>query len=130
MATWQEMSLDCLRAAQQLYREGRLRSSVNRSYYAAYCALASELVGRGIRFAHGWHNPGHDQLPDLMLNNTSLPRDSRYRLNKAIRILRMAREDADYRPNVSVDRALALDCLRIALRVTDILEIKDEQAKQ
>jgi uncharacterized protein (UPF0332 family) len=119
------MSLDCLRAAKRLLDEGYFRSSISRAYYAAYCAATIELVERGFTFAHGWNNPSHEQLPDLILNNTALPRDKRWRINKSLRILRQAREDADYRPGVTVDRALALACIHSAVDVLQILEIQD-----
>jgi uncharacterized protein (UPF0332 family) len=123
--TWRELSLDSLRAAKALLDAGHLRSSVSRAYYAAYCAAASELAGRGVTFAHGWNNPSHEQLPDLILNNTALPRDQRWRVNKALRILRRAREDADYRPGVTVDRSLAVACIHSAIDVLEVLEILD-----
>ncbi|MFQ6042163.1 MAG: HEPN domain-containing protein [Candidatus Poribacteria bacterium] len=117
MATWQELSLECLRAAKMLAGEGYWRSSVNRSYYAAYCAVTSELVARGVRFARGWNNPPHEQLLNLITHNLSLPLNVRRRLRKFIRLLRHAREDADYRPGASVDRATALNCIRSAVLV-------------
>jgi uncharacterized protein (UPF0332 family) len=129
LATWQELSLDCLQAAQKLLEAEHLRSSISRSYYAAYCAVTSELVARGVAFAHGWDNPAHDQLPDLILHNTALPRNARYELNKAIRRLRRAREDADYRPGVSLVRSDAINCLRDALFVMRILGAEDESGK-
>jgi uncharacterized protein (UPF0332 family) len=123
------MSLDCLRAAKALAGEGYWRSSVNRSYYAAYCAVTSELVARGVRFARGWNNPPHEQLPNLIAHNLTLPLDVRRRLRKLIRILRQMREDADYRPGISVDRPMALDCLRDAMAVLKDLGVQDEQAE-
>lgn len=122
MATWREMSRECLQVAQQSFHDGRLRRSISSAYYAAYGAVTSRLVDQKVNFAHGWNNPAHDQLPDLILNNLSLPKSARYRLNKAIRILRRAREDADYRPGASIDQALARDCLRNATRIIEALE--------
>ncbi|HIE27846.1 TPA: hypothetical protein EYP66_11220 [Candidatus Poribacteria bacterium] len=43
--------------------EGYWRSSVNRSYYAAYCAVTSVLVARSVRFARGWNNPTQFDYP-------------------------------------------------------------------
>lgn len=45
---------------------------------------------------------------------------------KLIRILRHAREDADYRPGASIDRAMALNCIRSAVLVLQDLEVQDE----
>lgn len=117
--------MDCLRGAKRLLNDGHLRSSVSRAYYAAYCAATSDLAERAVTFTHGWHNPGHEQLPGLILNNSGLPRANRWRVNRALRLLRQAREDADYRPDVSVDRPLALACVHHATTVLDLLEIYD-----
>ncbi len=126
MATWQELSLECLRAAKMLVGEGYWRSSVNRSYYAAYCAVTNELVARGVRFARGWNNPPHEQLLNLITHNLAFPQNVRRRLRRLIRILRHAREDADYRPGASIDRAMALNCIRSAVLVLQDLEVQDE----
>ena len=80
MATWQEMSLGCLQAAKLLLAEGQWRGSINRSYYAAYCAVSHELVRRGVRFPQGWNNPAHDQLPAMIHNGLTLPQDTRRKL--------------------------------------------------
>ena len=123
------MSLECLRAARRLLQEGYLRRSVNSSYYAAYCAVTSELTTRGVTFAHGWSNPSHEQLPDLVLNNTTLPRNTRYQINRILRRLRTARENADYRPTASIDQVLALACVRDAGTVLFVLGVEDDQTR-
>jgi len=127
LATWQELSLDCLRAAKMLAGEGFWRSSVNRSYYAAYCAVTSVLVARNVRFARGWSNPTHAQLLDLITHNLALPQNVRRRLRKYIRILRQAREDADYRPGISIDRVVSLDYIRNADFVLKELKISEDE---
>jgi uncharacterized protein (UPF0332 family) len=122
VATWRELSLDSLQAAQKLLLEGHWRSSVSRSYYAAYCAVSDQLTRRGVNFAHGWKNPSHDQLPTLIQNTLALPLHTRRQLTRALRRLRAAREDADYRPGIAVDRILALACVQDAILVTQALE--------
>jgi uncharacterized protein (UPF0332 family) len=126
LATWQEVSRECLQAAKRLVGDQYLRSSINRSYYAAYCAVTSELTVRGVTFAHGWNNPAHEQVPDLILHNTTLPLNTRRRLRKLLRVLREAREDADYRPGITIDRTLALNCVRDAIAVLHYLEIEHD----
>lgn len=126
MSTWQELSLDCLHAAKMLSGGGHWRSSVNRSYYAAYCAVTSRLVERRVSFAHGWNNPGHEQLPNLIGHNLPLPRNVRRRLQHLIRYLQEAREDADYRPGKTINRTTALECLHDAKMVLRYLEVQDE----
>jgi uncharacterized protein (UPF0332 family) len=122
VATWRDLSLDSLQAAQKLFTAGHWRSGVSRSYYAAYCAVSDQLVERGLHFAHGWNNPTHDQLTPLMQGTLPLPLDARRQLTRAIRRLRKAREDADYRPGHEVDRALALACIHDAILVLQTLE--------
>lgn len=120
------MSRDALEAAKQLTAPGQWRGSVNRSYYVAYCAVTAALVAHGLSFAHGWNNPAHDQLPDLVGNNLPLPQNTRRSLRKVLRILRRARESADYRPGATIDRALALDCIRYAIIVLHLLEVSHD----
>jgi uncharacterized protein (UPF0332 family) len=121
------MSLDSVEAARGLLKEGRWRSSVSRSYYAAYCALSSRLIQSGARFPQGWNNPSHEQLPALIQNSLALPSvTARRQLNRAIRRLRRAREDADYRPGISVDRTVAMECIRDAAMIQRILRTLEE----
>jgi uncharacterized protein (UPF0332 family) len=122
VATWRELSLDSLEAAQKLLAAGHWRSSVSRSYYSAYCALADQLTRRGVLFARGWRNPSHDQLPNLIQHSLPLPANARRQLARAIRRLRTVREDADYRPRTTVDRSLALACVQDAIFVMQALE--------
>jgi uncharacterized protein (UPF0332 family) len=121
MANWREMSLDNFEAAKELLASGRWRSSVSRSYYAAYCAITEDLDRRNVSFAHGWNNPGHEQLLLLIRHNLILPENSRRQLRRALHRLRIAREDADYRPTTLVDRHMALTCIRDAALVLDIM---------
>lgn len=58
--TWEEMSLARLRAAKALLDLGFYRDSISRSYYAAYCAATSAVIGRNVTFAFGRQNPSHD----------------------------------------------------------------------
>lgn len=49
---WKAMSRERLRAAKALLDDGFYRDSITRSYYAAYCAATSRVVGFGDIFAH------------------------------------------------------------------------------
>lgn len=53
------MGQDCLQSAKLLLAEGQGRGSINRSYYAAYCAVSHELTQRGVGFPRGWNNGVH-----------------------------------------------------------------------
>lgn len=68
MASWKQMSLTCFHSAQALQRLLHWRSSVSRSYYAAYSAVAGELEGRVI-YPRGMRNPPHEALPRLIINH-------------------------------------------------------------
>ena len=117
------MSLDCLEASQVLLTAGLLRRSVSSAYYAAYCAVAGELAARNLRFAHGWNNPPHDQLAELVQNNLALPVNSGRQVARLLRRLRGARESADYRPGATIDETLALASLRDAGTVLRFLGV-------
>ena len=117
METWRELSEDSLRAAEALLREGRYRSSVSRSYYAAYCAATGEIVQSLTTFPNGWNNPPHEKVPAYVQNNLSVPQSRKNRIKGLMRILRQFREDADYRPHRTVGVQAARDCVRDARRV-------------
>jgi hypothetical protein len=67
-----------------------------------------------LAFSHGWQNPAHDQLPDLLYNYTTMTLNTRRRVRKLLRVLRQSREDADYRPGITVNRETALNAVRDA----------------
>lgn len=121
--TWEEMSLVRLRVAKVLLDAGFYRDSISRSYYAAYCAAASCVRDQEASFAHGFRNPSHEQLPRLILNAGKLPITKRRRLNSVLRVLRRAREDAEYRPFVSITRSFALFSLINANAFVELLGI-------
>jgi hypothetical protein len=59
----------------------------------------------------------NEHLLHLLTPHLILPQDVRRRLSRRLRTLRHAREDADYRPRIIVNRALALHCHRDAIVV-------------
>ena len=70
MATWRDLSLECLQAAQNLLRENCLRSSISRSYYSAYAALSGKLEGKVV-YREGRNNPTHADLPTDVTQSAS-----------------------------------------------------------
>jgi uncharacterized protein (UPF0332 family) len=123
MVTWDDMSSEALRAAKTLLKEECYRGCVSRAYYSAYCAAADRLVGKGVRFRHGWQNPAHEQLPDLIRTRfVGISRADLWELIKTIRRLRIQRTDADYRPRVNVDLSFARNALRDASYFRRMLE--------
>lgn len=88
---WAGIRWERLRAAKALLDLGLFRDSISRSYYAAYCAATSVVVGRGAVFAFGRQSPSHDQLPDLIVNAAALSVPQRRKVRKILRVLRVAR---------------------------------------
>lgn len=126
MATWQELGIDSLVAARQLSRTDRLRSSVSRAYYAAYSAVAQHMVAQTVDFPHGWNNPAHEQITRWLESNRRFATNRRRRLVKALRRLRKAREDADYRPGISLNKSEVLELLKEAALVFRLLGVNHE----
>lgn len=121
------MSRDALRAAKNVLDESLPRTSVSRAYYAAYAGITAKLVEHGVRFARGWNNPQHELLPRVINTSRAFEHDERKTLNRAIRRLRLRREDADYRPQNLVDDAVAREAVRDAATVLYVLEIVEER---
>jgi len=95
-------------AAQELLDGGRFRSSISRSYYAAYAAVTHLLIGR-VTFASGRRNPAHEDMLDYIMSNLAgVAVGKRRTARRAYRVLWKARIDADYRPGMRCDRATAL----------------------
>lgn len=119
------MSLDCRHAAQVLIEEKCYRSSISRSYYAAYAAITSKLAEKSITYPQGRGNPSHASLPGYVLNNlTYLPHDMRFWVSDSVKDLFKARADADYVPPAVLDEQLARNMLRSATRIMGIMEVK------
>ena len=126
-ARWQAISLNSRKAAQYLLEVECDRSSISRSYYAAYAAITSALVRQGITLGHDGNNPGHAGLPTLIVNNlTLLPLSVRFDLNKALRRLYAARIEADYDPVKSIDGTATLAAIRDVNRIFMFLAIEEE----
>ena len=120
------MSVNSRKAAQHLLDAECYRSSISRAYYAAYCAVTSQLAGK-YTFPFGGNNPSHPDLPNLILYNLpALPEYKRRAVKQAVSRLWKARVEADYVPGAYTDRNTAVNALRDATRVLLLLEIKDE----
>lgn len=112
-ARWRKTALMTLDSAKALKDSNDPRSCVSRAYYAAYQAATSICILHGdeSQFPAGWHNPTHDQLPDLIANNGDLTRETRWFVRRLLRDLRDARETADYRIAVTVDEQTRIKAL-------------------
>lgn len=103
MATWRDISVQQAQAARQLRGAEVVRPSISRAYYAAYSAATHALHRQGIRRFGKHGNPDHGDVPALVLHTMrNADRSSRQALAGCLHRLRASREDADYRPQVSV----------------------------
>jgi uncharacterized protein (UPF0332 family) len=112
--SWKDLSNGSLLAAEALLREGYHRSSVSRAYYAAYYAATHEIVQKLTTFSYGRKNPTHEKVPTYIQSNLTLSQPKKDALTRLINTLRLFREDADYRPHMSIDDQTARDCIRDA----------------
>jgi uncharacterized protein (UPF0332 family) len=128
MASWQSMSKIALQSAKFLQKaKGKpdLRGSVNRSYYAAYCAIAYALPA-GLKYPRDRRNPPHEMIPELIRRHfgaNALTANQQRELIKAFNQLKDARITADYRPRHTVDGNLADSCYRKAETILATLEV-------
>jgi uncharacterized protein (UPF0332 family) len=118
MATWFDMSNDSLGAAKLLLQKGRMRSCVSRSYYATYAGGTAALLAAGAAVGDDERpNPSHYRLAKLMKHNLDPKRfgeATRKDVSRRVRNLRRARELAEYDPSATIDKQLALQCVRDA----------------
>ncbi len=121
------MSQDNRAAARELLVAERFRSSISRSFYAAYCAMTDALAP-GVSFGHGGNNPAHGDLPNLIVSNLGgLPEGKRRAVRQALLRLWKQRVDADYVPAAFIDRNMAVNALRDANRIITTLGVDDDE---
>jgi hypothetical protein len=96
------------------------RAVCGRPYYSTYALVTSKLP-LGVRFGRGWNNPEHAKLPGYVNQITGLGEEQRRTVKRAIRRLRQRREDADYRPGISVTEREPRESLRDVEEIRGIL---------
>lgn len=97
-----------------------VRGVCSRAYYAAY-ALVTARLPESTSFGRGWRNPEHARLPGHVGRIAGLGETNRQAVRRALRRLRQRREDADYRPGATVDRAIALKSINDVAAIFDLL---------
>lgn len=114
MASWQTISKRNLRTAKEVASTDP-RSSLSRSYYAAFSALSAVLGGVEGAFPMGWETPRHARLSELIL----LHGDPRWRdsVERDIRVLYRLRLDADYRSTVELGSVEASKAAKVAQQI-------------
>ncbi len=125
MATWLEIGLDSFYAAQSLYEQKRYRSSVSRSYYAAFSVVTHHLTKAGARFGGPQETPAHQAVPKLMKLHLPLPQRQLAGSVSIIRRLYAARLAADYQRRTT-DEVTAREAIRDAIAVFRYLEVEYE----
>jgi len=125
MATWQEIGQDSFDAAQTLYEQGRYRSSVSRSYYAAFSMLTYCFSEFGVRFGGLQETPTHQAVPKLMRQHLALSDRQLISSIAIIRHLYGGRIAADYQRRTT-NQATAREALRDAVTLFRILEVEYE----
>lgn len=122
--TWEQLAKENIHAAQTLIAAGLQRACVTRCYYALYAGIASTAISRGMTsFAHSWNNPSHGAAPELARNNLGLASAEGEMVAWLCSLLRVMREDADYRPSQNIDDELARVALREASAGLTLLNI-------
>lgn len=107
MNTWLEMSRDNSAAAHSLLVAKRFRSSVSRSYYAAYAGV-THLLGGKVTYPSGRSNPSHESILGHIMNSLpGLAPGQRRTLRTDYSVLLKARIDADYKPGLTCDEEVA-----------------------
>lgn len=122
--TWRELAHIQYSAARLLAARSDVaqdRPACGRAYYAAYSLVTHRLTPANINYAHGWRNPAHADLPRYVNQIPGLAPARQRAVRRALRRLRQRREDADYRPALTVDRAAARESLRDVAEVFLIL---------
>ncbi len=125
MATWQEIGQDNIKAAQVLYEQQQFRSSVSRSYYAAFSVITHLLSEAGVRYGGLQETPSHQALPGLMKKHLAL---AGWQMSAAIAIVRRlyaVRIAADYQRRTT-DAATAREAIRDAAALFRYLGVDDE----
>jgi uncharacterized protein (UPF0332 family) len=122
---WIRAGADALHAAGELQAQGHYRSSVSRSYYAAYSYIAAVLVLKpGMNFQDDREGPEHEPLADHIKN--FLMRDyttnALKEMRAGIRVLYDARILADYRPRVAMLNASSLRALKKATAIANMVK--------
>ena len=96
---WIAMARESSETAQMAEAAGHLRSAASRYYYAAYQAVTALLHYRGAAVPAGRQAWGHDQTPDLIVDQLApllKARDKRKDLARRLERLYKTRIIADY----------------------------------
>lgn len=123
--TWDELAIDLLRAARATLNE-HPRSSASRAYYAAHIALAKSLEANGFAPSAGYSTQQHVRQSQLIGQYFGgLGPVGVRKLRRTISRPYSRRIDADYVPRVTIDQRIALESLRDASAVLNVLGVPE-----
>ena len=122
MPTWNELKIESKSSAGELFKRKYYRSSVSRSYYAAYAAITSALLSKGsVVFLSSKEGPAHTDVTrrydySILLG---LPSKKCDRIKSALNKLYGLRIVADYRPSAEVTSGEARMALALMNNIID-----------
>lgn len=104
---WWNIAQGSLAAAQLLAKEGEVRSSASRAYYAAYQAVTALLLYYGMTLPNDHEAWSHEATPDLIrrLSGTIISEDARKDIKQRLEACYELRIVADYIGQVNVEEA-------------------------
>ncbi len=111
---WMAMARESSETAQGAEADRHLRSAASRYYYAAYQAVTALLHYRGATVPAGRQAWGHDQTPDLIVDQLApllKARDKRNNLARRLERLYKTRIIADYMADTPI-RVEGLESVR------------------
>lgn len=102
-----------LRKLKSMNLEGRLRTAIGRSYYAAFLTTLEKLRGRGVKFTDDSriHSDVRDGLHRLKKSNIASKLESLFRM----------RVDADYKLRTKIDDAKYNSCIRLSENIINLV---------
>lgn len=123
MPSWRELAADGQLASLELFTNQRWRSFASRAYFAVYAEVTHGLRKARVTMPTGKSNPNHTTLAALVRNYlTALDIHERSRLARIIRTLYQFRITADYRPEVTLERADARIAIGMMTKAFAILK--------
>jgi uncharacterized protein (UPF0332 family) len=123
---WDAIGRDSLEAGRLLFKEGRWRSSISRSYYAAFSVVVGRVLPH-VKLPPRMMTPRHNALPKQVMKHLTrlYPKQQRLVSGMLVRLYR-ARIRADDNAPKNVEREDALASIRMAAAVMKLLGVQGE----
>jgi len=121
--SWLNIAKDNLDAAGELIQTGRVRSAINRAYFAAFAAVTHQLDRQKVNFPAERESPWHGSLQAMVRSNlSSLGVIVQRRVNRSLTLLYALRCQADYSRRVSLDQRAAKEAMNNGIIVYKAME--------